>query len=267
MVRTMEWIARLRDQRRAGSAARLHFKRTRRAWRRRVFRRVALPVYVLLFAIFIAEFSLGDFSIHWWFGVAFGFLMTAFLALRDAPPHHIENWRTGAEGERRTARQLSKLRSEGWRPLHDLATKRGNRDHVVVGPGGIYLLDTKTYGGRVAINGNAIQVTRIDNDRGHYSSPQLVQPMRRAAVELSKDIKQHGGEGKWVHPVVVIWAKFEQRVVEVDGVTFVHGDDLVSWLHSRPKQVAQAGYSYERTVAAIEAAARIAEARRATPAA
>ena len=37
--------------------------------------------------------------------------------------------------------------------------------------------------------------------------------------------------------VVVLWADFPQRQYNGDKVTFVHGDDLVTWLHSQPERL------------------------------
>ena len=43
----------------------------------------------------------------------------------------------------------------------------------------------------------------------------------------------------WVTPVMVLWAEFPQRVVEGRCV-FVHGDELVAWLRSRPAKLSPA---------------------------
>lgn len=34
----------------------------------------------------------------------------------------------------------------------------------------------------------------------------------------------------WVHSAVVLWAEFPARVVEGDRVTFLHGEELATWL-------------------------------------
>ena len=41
--------------------------------------------------------------------------------------------------------------SRGWRAIHDVDTGRGNIDHVLVGPGGILTVETKSHRGRVAV--------------------------------------------------------------------------------------------------------------------
>jgi hypothetical protein len=61
------------------------------------------------------------------------------------------NWRRGARGERRTARQLDRLTDRGWVVFHDLAVPgfRANVDHLAVGPSGVFLIDSKNWRGRL----------------------------------------------------------------------------------------------------------------------
>jgi len=59
--------------------------------------------------------------------------------------------RHGAEGERRTDRLLVPLERHGYQVFHDLAVpaSAANVDHVVVGPTGVYVIDSKRYRGRL----------------------------------------------------------------------------------------------------------------------
>jgi hypothetical protein len=71
--------------------------------------------------------------------------------LRFRPSADTPAWRHGAEGERRTARLLAPLERHGYQVFHDLAVPRSpaNVDHVVVGPTGVYVIDSKRYRGRL----------------------------------------------------------------------------------------------------------------------
>src|SRR5690606_24234874 len=59
-------------------------------------------------------------------------------------------WRRGAQGEERVGRVLARLGPE-WTVLHDLPLSSGgaNLDHLVIGRGGVYALNTKNLTGRV----------------------------------------------------------------------------------------------------------------------
>ncbi|HEX5917724.1 MAG TPA: NERD domain-containing protein [Nocardioides sp.] len=68
-------------------------------------------------------------------------------------------WEQGAEGEVAVARALAAL-PEGWIVLHDLAwpgRQRANLDHVVVGPGGVFVVDAKNWSGRVEVRDQVLR--------------------------------------------------------------------------------------------------------------
>jgi hypothetical protein len=74
--------------------------------------------------------------------------------LRFRPSLDAVAWRRGAAGERRTARLLGPLERHGWVVLHDLAVpgSRANIDHLVIGPAGVFVIDSKQYRGRLRLD-------------------------------------------------------------------------------------------------------------------
>ena len=60
----------------------------------------------------------------------------------------------GALGEQRTARLLGRLDRLGWAILHDLAIPRRHADidRLAIGPGGVYVIDSKQYSGRFQLD-------------------------------------------------------------------------------------------------------------------
>ncbi len=75
--------------------------------------------------------------------------------LRFRPSTATLAWRHGAEGERRTARLLAPLARHGYQVFHDLAVpgSPANVDHLVVGPTGVYVIDSKRYRGHLRYTG------------------------------------------------------------------------------------------------------------------
>jgi hypothetical protein len=73
-----------------------------------------------------------------------GFLLAAFDARQST-----KAWEGGAIGEERMASELRRL-PDSFRTLHDrrLSGSRANIDHIVIGPGGIWVIDAKRYRGR-----------------------------------------------------------------------------------------------------------------------
>lgn len=122
-------------------------------------------------------------------------------------------WRVGANGEEAVGDRLEKLSSRGWRVLH--AVPVGDRgsdiDHVIIGPGGVYTINTKTHpGGRVwvasraiRVNGQPVQYLRNSRHEGQRAEKALTRatgypvPVRPVLVFLtgtaipSVTIKQH----------------------------------------------------------------------------
>jgi hypothetical protein len=63
----------------------------------------------------------------------------------------VDRWDRGADGEEHVGRILDGLHDSGWLTLHDVDTGRGNIDPVLVGPGGVLTVETKSHPGRLAV--------------------------------------------------------------------------------------------------------------------
>lgn len=50
----------------------------------------------------------------------------------------------GVEGEKAVGQYLERLRERGYQVFHDLQGKDFNVDHVIIGPGGVFTIETKT---------------------------------------------------------------------------------------------------------------------------
>jgi Nuclease-related domain len=140
---------------RPGHSAQATWRRLRAAewviWARTLPWRVAL-----ILGIGVSGGALGRQLAPRW-GLVLGGLaaVVAGWGLRFRPSPDAVAWRRGAVGERRTARLLSPLERQGWAVLHDLAVpgSRANIDHLVVGPGGVFVIDSKQYRGRLQLDG------------------------------------------------------------------------------------------------------------------
>jgi Nuclease-related domain len=72
--------------------------------------------------------------------------------LRFRPSEQARTWRRGAHGERHTARLLDRLARDGYVVFHDLAlpgNTSANVDHLVIGPTGVFVIDSKQWTGNV----------------------------------------------------------------------------------------------------------------------
>jgi Nuclease-related domain len=71
--------------------------------------------------------------------------------LRFRPSNQARAWQRGAAGERHTARLLDRLGRDGYVSFHDLAMPNSpaNLDHLVLGPSGVFVIDSKQWTGHV----------------------------------------------------------------------------------------------------------------------
>ena len=76
-----------------------------------------------------------------------GWALAALALLAVLWPSTAGRWAAGAAGERATAGALAGIEREGWTVLHDVRPpgKRWNLDHVLVGPGGVVVVETKQW--------------------------------------------------------------------------------------------------------------------------
>jgi hypothetical protein len=89
----------------------------------------------------------------------------------DQAERATKSWDAGAVGERIVADRLSRLIPHGWYVLHDVhwpGRPKANLDHVLVGPGGIIVVDTKNWTGEVRVSSGVLW-------QGRYSRTQSVE--------------------------------------------------------------------------------------------
>jgi hypothetical protein len=165
-----------------------------------------------------------------WLGLVLGGLaaVVAGWALRFKPNPDAVAWRRGAAGERRTARLLSQLEQHGWAVLHDLALpgSRANIDHLVIGPGGVFAIDSKQYRGQLKLDPS----WRLGH--GRYS---LTPTLRAVSFEADQAAQVLPDPGLAVAPILAVhgtqvpWGK-----VVIDGVPVVSARRLPSTLRQLP---------------------------------
>jgi hypothetical protein len=148
--------------------------------------------------------------------------------LRFRPSPDAVAWRRGAAGERRTARLLGPLERQGWAVLHDLAVpgSRANLDHLVIGPGGVFVIDSKQYRGRLQLDPSG--------QLWHGRYP-LAPTLRAVSFEADQAAQVLPDPGVVVLPVVAVHgAQVPWGKVVVQGVPVIAARRLPSMLRALP---------------------------------
>jgi hypothetical protein len=154
--------------------------------------------------------------------------VAAGWGLRFRPSSDARAWRRGAAGERRTARLLGPLERQGWVVLHDLAVpgSRANVDHLVIGPGGIFVIDSKQYRGRLELD---------PSGRLWHGRYPLACTLQAVSFEADQAARVLPNPGKVVVPIVAVHgARVPWGKVVIQGVPIVPARRLPSMLRQLP---------------------------------
>jgi hypothetical protein len=148
--------------------------------------------------------------------------------LRFRPSADTLAWRRGATGERRTARLLAPLERRGWAVLHDLAIpgSAANIDHLVIGPGGVIVVDSKRCRGRLRLDGNGIvwhgrHVLVSALRTVVWAADQADEVLGVADIQVAAIVAVHGASVPW-------------GLVQADGVSIVPARRVPDLLQTLP---------------------------------
>ena len=142
-------------------------------------------------------------------GLAAGMLVGWRLRFRVS--HDARAWRRGARGERATARRLRRLPRRGYAVFHDVGIPGtpANADHLVVGPPGVVLVDSKRYTG---------QVTQTADGRvwhNHYQMDQQLRTLRLETEAISRALGVRARPVMCVHRAQVAYGGLQAGQVAI----------------------------------------------------
>jgi Nuclease-related domain len=129
----------------------------------------------------------------------------------------VERRDRGAAGEEHVGSLLEELSEGGWRVIHDVSLGRGNVDHVLIGPAGVFTVETKSHPGPV-------RVARV-----HGATISQAQAQRRA-IERVTHLE--------VEPLVVFSRAWVDRpMARRKGVRVLPARMLIGYLGKRAQKL------------------------------
>ena len=129
-------------------------RRTPGQYARATVQRLRMRTLVTLGALAVATALLGrSFGLHdpRFLGSEVALLVVIFVVSRYVLPL-LERRDRGARGEEHVGALLEQLRPAGWRVLHDAILGAGNVDHILVGPAGVFTIETKSHPGPIRVS-------------------------------------------------------------------------------------------------------------------
>jgi Nuclease-related domain len=186
--------------------------------------------------------------------VALAFAAWRLLRLRP----HMRALRQGIEGEKAVGQFLERLREQGYQVFHDLVGEGFNVDHVLIGPAGVFTIETKTWSkpqrgdARIAYDGNTLTAAGRVPDRDP-----LAQAMAQAHW-LRGLLFESTGHRVAVQPVVVFPGWFVEAAPGAQrSVWVMEPKGLPAFLNNAPQcltaeQVKLSAYHLARHVRSVE---------------
>jgi hypothetical protein len=132
----------------------------------------------------------------------------------------------GAQGERAVQAVLAQLPPE-WTVFHDLrwpGRLRANVDHLVIGPGGVFVVDTKNWSGTVTITDGVLR----QNGRSRHWAVDSVRDAATAVAGLVPTLSPDA------FVPVLCFVGDSGIHANLDGVLTCRADSLVTMLLTRP---------------------------------
>jgi hypothetical protein len=148
------------------------------------------------------------------------------------------NYRLGFDGERQTAQHLIPLIADGFRVFHDLPFedangKAFNIDHVVVGPTGVFAIETKTRSKQTE--------HKVNYDGKHLQFPpdfkesDSLNQSKANAKTLSKELQRRTGESVKVIPILTLPGWWINRQVSDAEVAVLNSKEIRRHINSAPE--------------------------------
>ena len=132
---------------------------------------------------------------------------------------HVERFFKGARGEERVAGILKTLPGS-YHVFNDFAVGRKHVDHVVVGPGGVFSIETKFWRGKVTVEDGHVLLDGQLPDR-----EPLKQALREA--ETVRAALSSAGWNGMVTPVLAFASdSFSAHRAEIRGVVMINSNEL-----------------------------------------
>lgn len=108
-----------------------------------------------------------------------GLLCVCFTVTRYVLPV-VERYDRGAQGEEYVGAILEELRADGWLVIHDAELERSNVDHIVLGPAGLFTIETKSNPGPISVqrlHGRLIRQVQLQKERVEKLVDAPVEPL------------------------------------------------------------------------------------------
>lgn len=152
------------------------------------------------------------------------------------------NYRLGLRGEQAVAEALTEVASAGYRVFHDLpGGDTWNIDHVVVGPPGVFVIETKARSRRAVTGNQPAHKVGYDVETLYFPTGedrQAIPQARRNARWVAEYLTRKTGERVEAAPMVVLPGWYVERATaDTKGIAVMNATYLKKYLANQPSQL------------------------------
>lgn len=170
------------------------------------------------------------------FAAAVSVLVVIYRLVKVRP--RISNLKQGIQGERIVGQFLDRLRERGYQVFHDIQGEGFNVDHVLIGPPGIFTVETKTW----SKPGHGSPCIQFDGEqlsiKGRSPTRGPVIQARAQAAWLRQLVNDGTGKNLRVFPVVAFPGWFIEQPSHALGEQWVlEPKALVKFLENEPTRL------------------------------
>ncbi len=147
------------------------------------------------------------------------FTSVLFLLYRKIEKEVDKTYERGAEGEEKVFKYLKDVLPSEYYILNDIKIpnmERANIDHIVIGPTGIFIIETKNYSGKVTILDGKVYV------RGKPYPKDIIKQVWHQTSSLKDFLKRvTRGIPIKIHPVIVFSKAYVTNPGKISGVLII----------------------------------------------
>jgi hypothetical protein len=163
-------------------------------------------------------------------------VVVATVILWNRGLHKVKSYFIGAVGEARVASELRKL-PDGYYVFHDFPVGSVSFvDHVVIGPTGVFSIETKDWFGEVSIKEGHIH---RNGDIPPFSSP--IKQAKEEARKVEKVLRKKGWSGSVTSVLCYASNNFADGLAETENVKVVNANKAAELITSMTTNISSDG--------------------------
>ena len=188
---------------------------------------MALGMWPLFVGIFAIGFALAMWT---WGPSGIGAILFALAAIYSywcglKGLRRVERFFKGARGEEKIAGVLAQL-PDGYHVFHDFDVGSHHVDHVVIGPTGVFSVETKCWSGEVTVDDGTVLVN------GRLPSREPIPQAMKEYELVRSHLAALGWSGK-ITPILVFASdNFRSHAIEVGGAVIMNSSGLLPTITS-----------------------------------